>query len=398
MAGIGTPSFWQRDAAELLPRWPTLEQAPRARVDVLIVGAGLAGCSAARELISQGRSALIVDAVGPGAGASGRNAGFVMLGNAIDYPEHVRERGRERARLLLELGRRNHREIREPYGERCEHRACGSLMLAELDDPRAQATLDEAAALLAEDGVALELGPPPAGLVGFGRALTVYEDATVHPGKLLAALAEGLEGRRGMIHAIDDRRGIARVDEHELQFERVLICANAFSRALVPELESWLTPQRAQVLLTEPIAPLLDRPCYAGWGYDYFRQLADGSLLLGGRRHLFLADEQSGEAEPSEAVQRSLDDYRAQHMPSSRDARVRHRWAGIMGFSRDGLPLLGSLPGRERIDVLAGFTGHGLGMAVACGKLAARRMVDRLATDDLALVELFDAGRMSAIR
>jgi gamma-glutamylputrescine oxidase len=395
MTGIGTPSYWQRDAADLLPRWPTLDQAPRAHVEVLIIGAGLAGCSAARELISHGRSVLVVDAGGPGAGASGRNAGFVMLGNAIDYPEHVRVHGRERARLLVELGRRNHRDIREQFGDRCEHVPCGSLMLAEVDDPKSQATLEEAATLLGEDGVAVELDDPPAGLVGFARALIVHDDATVHPGKLLAALADGLEGRTGHVQAIDDRAGVARIDGHELRFDRALICANAFSRALVPELESWLTPQRAQVLLTEPIAPLLDRPCYAGWGYDYFRQLADGSLLLGGRRHLFFADEQTGVAEPSEGVQQALDEYRARYIPSSRDAAVRQRWAGIMGFSRDALPLLGPLPGRERIDVLTGFTGHGLGMAVACGRLAGRRMTDRTAADDAALVELFDAGRVA---
>lgn len=395
MAGLGSPSHWQRDAADLLPRWPTLAEAPRAQVEVLIVGAGLAGCSAARELISQGRSVLIVDAQGPGAGASGRNAGFVMLGNAIEYPEIVASRGRELARLLLALGRRNHRDIAEGFGERCEHRACGSLMLAERDDPRSVTTLEQAAALLAEDGVALGLADPPAGLAGFARALVIHEDGVVHPGKLLAALAEGLEGRRARVLAIDDRAGVATLEGGEVAFERALICANAFSRALVPELDAWLTPQRAQVLLTEPIGPLLDRPCYAGWGYDYFRQLDDGALLLGGRRHLFFASEQTGEAEPSDAVQHALDEYRATHMPSSRDAAVRMRWAGIMGFSRDGLPLLGPLPGRARVHVLAGFTGHGLGMAVACGKLVARRMTERLRDDDRALVACFDAARLA---
>lgn len=399
MTGLGTPSFWQRDAAELLPCWPTLGEAPRAHVEVLIIGAGLAGCTAARELVAAGHDVLVVDAQGPGAGASGRNAGFVMLGNAIEYPEIVAARGRSSARALLELGRRNHREIRGALAERCQHRACGSLMLAEADDPRSVTTLEHAATLLHEDGVALELAPPPSALAGFARALVIHEDGVVHPGKLLAALAEGLAGRRARVLALDDRAGRAQLDagpDHapvELAFDRVLVCANAFSRALVPELEPWLTPQRAQVLLTAPTAALLDRPCYAGWGYDYFRQLDDGALLLGGRRHLFFAAEQSGEAEPSDAVQHALDDYRRLHMPSSRDAPVRMRWAGIMGFSRDGLPLLGPLPGRVRTDVLAGFTGHGLGMALACGKLVARRMLDRLDAHELELVQLFDAAR-----
>ena len=51
-----------------------------------------------------------------------------------------------------------------------------------------------------------------------------------------------------------------------------------------------------------------------------------------------------------------------------RDARVEitHRWAGTMGFTKDGLPRVGAAPGRPRVHVLAGWNGHGMGWAPGC--------------------------------
>jgi len=63
-----------------------------------------------------------------------------------------------------------------------------------------------------------------------------------------------------------------------------------------------------------------------------------------------------------------------------------------MGFSGDGLPFIGELPGRPRVKYLAGHTGHGLGF----GFLGARRLVD-VALDG-APVGWLGAGRRSLPR
>ena len=43
-----------------------------------------------------------------------------------------------------------------------------------------------------------------------------------------------------------------------------------------------------------------------------------------------------------------------------------YRWAGIMGYARDGRPLVGWLDAEHHLAICAGFTGHGMGMAAAC--------------------------------
>ena len=49
------------------------------------------------------------------------------------------------------------------------------------------------------------------------------------------------------------------------------------------------------------------------------------------------------------------------------DLTITHQWSGIMGFSQDGLPLIGALPGSQNILIGAGFTGHGFGFAWLAG-------------------------------
>ena len=49
-----------------------------------------------------------------------------------------------------------------------------------------------------------------------------------------------------------------------------------------------------------------------------------------------------------------------------RNLHIEYRWAGTMGFARDGRPLVGWLDASHHLAICAGFTGHGMGMATAC--------------------------------
>ena len=54
--------------------------------------------------------------------------------------------------------------------------------------------------------------------------------------------------------------------------------------------------------------------------------------------------------------------------PELREVPVTHRWSGTMGFSRDGLPIVGAVPGMSGVFAGAGFTGHGFGFAWRSGQ------------------------------
>ena len=69
---------------------------------------------------------------------------------------------------------------------------------------------------------------------------------------------------------------------------------------------------------------------------------------------------------------------------------IDHRWAGIFGSTADRLPLVGRLPGDDRVWVSVGYSGHGNVMGLACGDLVANAILGAPAAE----LELFDPARL----
>lgn len=118
-----------------------------------------------------------------------------------------------------------------------------------------------------------------------------------------------------------------------------------------------------------PVDSFMEGPCYANFYLDYFRQLNDGSLLIGGYRQLESDTEKGFSDHTTETIQQALHDFVLKHLPRFKDSPVTHRWAGVMGFSVDGEPMVGSLPTDNQTFFCGGFTGHGIGSAFHTGKV-----------------------------
>jgi gamma-glutamylputrescine oxidase len=65
------------------------------------------------------------------------------------------------------------------------------------------------------------------------------------------------------------------------------------------------------------------------------------------------------EAMPGDKIRDELLRFASRYFP---DAAIHHaqRWSGMMGFTPDGLPLLGRLPGLPQAHFAVGFGGRGL--------------------------------------
>jgi glycine/D-amino acid oxidase-like deaminating enzyme len=117
-------------------------------------------------------------------------------------------------------------------------------------------------------------------------------------------------------------------------------------------------------------------PCYLPTAFAYFRQRPDGRVVVGGMR----TRDERGEVGTADTlhpgIQDALGELVERHMPWARGARIDHRWSGTLGYSTDGLPVVGPVAGMSRVFVLGGYGGHGMGWAFKCAQLLTRRMRD----------------------
>jgi glycine/D-amino acid oxidase-like deaminating enzyme len=341
---------------------------------VLVVGGGITGLGLLHSLTERGVDAVVCERDRVGSGASGRNAGFLLEGVAENYARAVASHGRTVARAVWSFTAENHAlTARLPASASAAYRRWGSLTVA-LDRAEAD-SLEESAALLAEDGFPVEVRT--AGMPR-GQVLALFNprDGEVDPMALVHGLAASHADRvfEGCaVSAVDERdlSVIVRVRGETIEADAVVVATNAWTSELLPSVA--IRPVRAQMLAAAPAAQRIDGPAYADWGHRYWRQREDGTVLVGGFRHRALADEVGFDATPTALVQQHLD---AQLRELGVASPVTHRWAGIMGFSDDGLPVAGRVPGCRRVLVCGGYTGHGMGFAVNAAATLTRSLLD----------------------
>jgi glycine/D-amino acid oxidase-like deaminating enzyme len=366
--------FWLIEAP-LVP--PAL--AGKVDADTVVVGGGITGLTLAYTLAEQGGSVVLLESGPLAAGASGRNAGFLLAAPAEPYQEQVQFWGRDGARAMLECGRRHHQRVRElidGLGIACDYRAAGSLRLTrtaeEAEEHRASIPMMRADGFIMHEVAVADAVPGPAA-AGFTGAFVMPEDGELHPVRFLDGVARGAvqKGARLYSHSpVQSARwqgGLweVRTPNGTASARHLVLCTNAWSPELAPELRPIIVARRGQMLATAPLErEVAGMPTYAHYGYHYWRQLPDRRLVIGGWRDLDLDGETGYGIDPSEKIQAAIEGGLKELVPEG--AAIEYRWAGTMGFARDGRPLVGWLDAAHHLAICGGFTGHGFGMAAAC--------------------------------
>jgi len=349
-----------------VPFWkPPLQRYPGtlpAAADVLVIGGGITGVSLLHHLALRGLSAVLVERSHLAAGASGRNAGFLLAGVADNYADAVRTFGRSEARSIWALTIENHDRQIEAIGPAfVGHRRLGSLTLAA--SPEEARALEESCELLREDGFEATWD---------GHGLLNPRDGEVDPALLVGALA-GTRRNGSIVEGV----GVTALEgttvhagAQSCQAGVVILATNGFTSQLVPALE--IQPTRAQMLATSPVDQrVCERPTYSHFGYRYWRQMPSGEVLVGGWRDTSKETEFGLDSQPTPAIQAHLES-KARELAAK--VEVTHRWAGIMGFTKSGLPIVGPVDGRKNVYVCAGYNGHGMGFAF----MSAQKLVEDL--------------------
>ncbi len=357
-------------------------------VEACVIGGGVGGLSCARRLAQRGIETVLLEAGTVAGGASGRNGGFLIAGTAAFHNDARERYGAERARAMYELTLAAQQEIYALAGELGAEdalRQVGLLRLAVSED-EAEHVRDHCRALRDDGfpGEVVERDELPAALrrTGLVGCLTDH-DGALHPARwyrLLAGAAEDAGARicegsavRGPIPAPEE--GALVTKDGSVRARHVVVAADGALPVLVPEYQARVRSRRLHMVATEPLPPTLDHLVYARWGYEYFHQRPDGRLLAGGFSDLdgdgSYTDDNDGDPAIWERVERYLRE------DLGIDAAVSHRWVGVVGYSHDSLPYVGEVPGRPRLYVCGGYSGHGNVPGFMCG----RDLADTIAGD-----------------
>jgi glycine/D-amino acid oxidase-like deaminating enzyme len=352
---VNTDPVWRDESS---PALPTL--AGDLSAETCVVGLGGSGLACILRLLELGDAVVGIDASQVASGAAGRNGGFLLAGLAAFYHDAVRQHGHDRVHRLYQ---RTVREIERMAAETPDAVArTGSLRIAyddeEFEDCHRQ--LDTMRA----DHLPVQPYEGPE-----GQGLLLPTDGMFHPVERCRTLArQALDGGARLFEhspALEVSARVVRTPGGAIHCRRVVVAVDGRLEAVLPELAGRVRSARLQMLGTAPTDEVaLPRPVYTRWGYDYWQQLPDGRVILGGLRDQAGDTEWSGEADPTPEVQAGLELMLRRRVGVR--APVRHRWAGIVGYTADGLPVVDQV--RPGVWAIGGYCGTGNVIGALCGR------------------------------
>jgi len=386
LASAMPPSLW---AATAPPAAPTPPLAESRKADVLVVGGGFTGLSAALHLAEAGVQVCVLEAHEPGWGASGRNGGQVNPTLKHDPDELVRLYGAERAEPLIDAVSSSADLVFDLIARHdidCQPVRNGWLQVsyAAKDVAGLHARAEQWARrgantrMLDRAAVAARLGTDTfAGGWLDGRAGGIQPLAYTR-GLVRAAQSLGVAVHGGTEVTALERRGsqwhASTSAGASVTAEQVVIATNGYTGALWPGLKRTVLAANSFIVATEPLKgaavdAILPRGETASTSQRlllYFRKDAQGRMLMGGRGHF--ADP-GGPADFAH-LERSL----ALLFPQLGPLRYEYRWAGRIAVTRDFMPHVHTpAPG---ITIALGYNGRGIALATSMGRHLASRLVD----------------------
>jgi glycine/D-amino acid oxidase-like deaminating enzyme len=361
-------SFWETDSF--------------LHYDTIIIGAGIVGLSTAISLKEQAPhlSVLVLERGLLPTGASTRNAGFACFGSLTEILSDLERNGPDQTLAVAEKRIRGLRRLRERLGDAAmDYQSVGGYELITEREMPALDKIDIANELLLAFYPERVYREHRDWLERFGfstqwvRSLihNPYE-GHLHAGKLMQSLSKmaqekGVDIRTGAeVMALEETAASVSVivqepDRESVTFrsQKVAVCTNAFTPALLPELG--IRPGRGQVLITQPLNGLRwEGTFHFDEGFYYFRNVGK-RVLFGGGRNLAFEEETSTRFEENATILTQLERLLREMILPGQPFKIEQRWAGIMGFSEDKLPIVREVSPR----IVVGFACNGMGVSLA---------------------------------
>ena len=367
----------------------TLEQVPvRPTADVVIVGAGYTGLSAAIRLARAGRSVQVFDREHPGEGASTRNGGITSGNLRPGLAELSRRFGPQQAMALVAESKAAREDLYRFIDQ--EKIACDFALTGRFSGASAPADYEKLAreAEMLNRTLGIEAYAVPRtdqrSVLGtdyyFGGAVRMdiggLHPAKLHRGMLNLAIAAGatVHARTAVLGVRSDGDGFeVKTARGTVRARDVIVAVNGYADASDRWLRRRLVPVRSRIIATEPLSPnlmgeLMPRRMTCSETrklHYYYRPSPDGDRILFGGRDGTIAGDPDW---PTQSLRRALVDI----FPVLEHTRITHTWFGNVAMNRDMVPRIFAKSG---VRYAAGYCGSGVVWARWAGDKAARQIL-----------------------
>lgn len=376
--GFKTDPYWW----EAAPRPQTPAKPLPTEADVVIVGSGYTGTSAALTLVRNGRGALLLDAEDPGYGASSRNAGYVGRTLWHKFEPLSRKYGKEAGKDLASQAVEAHNyvvNLIEKEQIRCHFKYTSRFIAAHTPSHYKKLTKDydklrDAGIEMNVEMVPKERQREEIGSDRYHGGVLLHGAGAVHPGLyhlglLERAVASGAEvhGRTKVTNIVreNDGRFTVTTARGTVRAKDVIVATCGYSGPEVKWFQHRILPIKLFQIATEPLPKeTLDRLIPRGRTlmdskiniYWFRRSPDDTRIIVGGR----CGTEDGGPLDKAQVLHEAMTEV----FPELKSVKLTHCWEGQTGFSFDELPHIGTHDG---VHYAMGYCGVGMPMGTYLG-------------------------------
>jgi glycine/D-amino acid oxidase-like deaminating enzyme len=383
-------SYWLDTA----PAFTSGAQGPvSGRADVVVVGAGFTGLSAALALARRGASVVVLEAGRVVGEASGRNGGHCNSGLAHDFGSLAGRLGVEKARAFYKAYEASVDTVEKVVRQEniaCDFARVGRLKLAakpEHYDKLARACdllrreVDPHVEMVPEAHIRAEVGSGK-----FFGGLLQKTSAQMHMGRFGVGLAHAAARNGAQIHEYAPVTGLDRRSDGSFRVTtatgtidagQVLLATGNSRTGPFFHFRRRMISVGSFIIGTEPLQPaLLDRLLPQRRNYvtsknigNYFRVSPDNRLLFGGRARFAMSNPRSDQ-KSGHILRATMEEI----FPELRGVGIDYCWGGLVDMTADRLPRAGEHRG---MYYSTGYSGHGVQMSVHMGQVMADVMAGR---------------------
>jgi len=359
------------------------------QTEVLVIGGGFTGLSAALTLARAGKQVVLVDANEVGSGASSRNGG--LLGpsfHKLGLEGLIKQFGNGTANEIMRESIAGFNWLLDFIQKEkidCQLKRCGrfrgALKAKHLVALQTQAEtfariIDYPVSVVSKQQQHTEVGSKK-----YFGGVVYHSDASLHPARLVSEILKRVKAAGAHVFSHTKVTGIKQtfsgfdvsIGSHLIQAQTLLVATNGYTDSVFPGLKRRILPLRSSMIATgkldESLVKNVSPNLRSHGGTDrlvfYYRPSPDGRRLLFGGRAM---DYQDKPQEYANFLYKNMTSL----FPQLADVEITHAWSGLVAYTFDHMPHIGEL---NDMYYAMGYCGSGVARANYLGNKIAQKIL-----------------------